>query len=187
MDQPLDKNEQRFLLQLARNAVKAHLEKKKTSGKRPSNPRFLEKRGAFVTIKKKGKLRGCIGYPLPVESLYDSIVSMAVAAASEDFRFPPLTLEELPETEFEISVLSLPSLVSDISKIKVGTHGIIISKGAYRGLLLPQVPVEWGWDLESYLKHGCLKAGLPENAWQKGARIEIFTAQVFSEGKLSAE
>jgi AmmeMemoRadiSam system protein A len=187
LDQPLDIKEQRYLLQLARKAVKAHLSKEKITEKRPGNPLFLEKRGAFVTIKRKGKLRGCIGYPLPVEPLYDAIISMAVAAASEDFRFPSITLDELPETEFEISVLSLPSPVSDISKIEVGTHGIIISKGAHRGLLLPQVPVEWDWDLETYLNHGCLKAGLPENSWRKGARIEVFTAQVFSEGKLSAE
>ena len=111
----------------------------------------------------------------------ETVVEAAIAAATQDFRFQPLTLEELEQTKIEISVLSLPHPVKNINEIEVGKHGLIISKGFNKGLLLPQVPVEWNWDLETYLKHGCLKAGLDEDEWKKGARIEIFTAQVFSE------
>ena len=181
MDRLLNEEEQAFLLQLARKAVRAHLEKKKLEREKPADPVFSEKRGAFVTLKHHGQLRGCIGYPIPVKPLYDTIIAMAVAAATQDFRFHPTTIKELPSITFEISVLSLPRPVSDASEVKVGTHGIIISQGAHSGLLLPQVSVEWKWDRETYLSQGCLKAGLPEKAWQKGASIQVFTAQVFSE------
>jgi len=93
----------------------------------------------------------------------------------------PLTTKELQDTKIEISVLSASRPVTNISEIKVGTHGIIISKGSNKGLLLPQVPLEWNWDLEAYLEHGCKKAGLDKDAWKKDAKIEIFSAQVFSE------
>jgi len=106
---------------------------------------------------------------------------MAVAAATQDYRFAPLTREELPQTKIEISVLTLPQPIDDVSQIVVGKHGIIVSKGFSRGLLLPQVPVEYHWDRETFLRHGCLKAGLDEDEWKKGARVEIFSAQVFSE------
>jgi len=102
-------------------------------------------------------------------------------AAAKDPRFHPVDEEEFPDIDIEISVLSVPKKIKDISEIEVGKHGIIISKGLYSGLLLPQVPKEYGWDLETYLRHGCVKAGLEEDAWKKGAEIEIFTAQVFSE------
>jgi AmmeMemoRadiSam system protein A len=106
---------------------------------------------------------------------------MAVAAASRDTRFDPLSLEELGRLHIEISVLGLPELVQNPNDIEVGRHGIIVSKGYYKGLLLPQVPVEHGWDRETYLRHGCLKAGLGPDEWKIGAKIEVFTAQVFSE------
>jgi AmmeMemoRadiSam system protein A len=140
-----------------------------------------EKRGAFVTLKVNDQLRGCIGYPLPYKPLWETITEVAVSAATQDFRFESLTLEELPATKIEISVLSMPKSIKDIKEVEVGKHGIIISKGQCKGLLLPQVPVEWNWDLETYLSHGCLKAGLDEDEWKKGVRIEIFSAQVFSE------
>jgi AmmeMemoRadiSam system protein A len=140
-----------------------------------------EKRGAFVTLKVNDQLRGCIGYPLPYKPLWETITDVAISAATQDFRFESITLEELPDTKIEISVLSLPKPIKDIKEIEVGKHGIIISKGPYKGLLLPQVPVEWNWDLETYLSHGCLKAGLDEDEWKKGVDIEIFSAQVFSE------
>ncbi len=140
-----------------------------------------EKRGAFVTLKVNDQLRGCIGYPLPYKPLWETITDVAVSAATQDFRFEPLALEELPDTKIEISVLSLPKPIKDIKEVEVGKHGIIISKGSCKGLLLPQVPVEWNWDLETYLSHGCLKAGLDEDEWKKGVDIEIFSAQVFSE------
>lgn len=140
-----------------------------------------EKRGAFVTLKVNDQLRGCIGYPLPRKPLWETISDVAISAATQDFRFESITLEELPDTKIEISVLSLPKPIKDAKEIEVGKHGIIISKGPCKGLLLPQVPLEWNWDLETYLSHGCLKAGLDEDEWKKGVNIEIFSAQVFSE------
>ncbi|MBN2205846.1 MAG: AmmeMemoRadiSam system protein A, partial [Candidatus Aminicenantes bacterium] len=125
--------------------------------------------------------RGCIGFPLPHQPLSDAVREAAVLAATQDYRFPSLRLEEMSRLKIEISVLSLPRTVRSPDEVEVGTHGIIISKGLNRGLLLPQVPGEYGWDRETYLRHGCLKAGLPEDAWRKGAKIEVFTAQVFSE------
>lgn len=140
-----------------------------------------EKRGAFVTLKVNDQLRGCIGYLLPRKPLWETISDVAISAATQDFRFKSITLEELPDTKIEISVLSLPKPIKDVKEIEVGKHGIIISKGPCKGLLLPQVPLEWNWDLETYLSHGCLKAGLDEDEWKKGVNIEIFSAQVFSE------
>ncbi len=140
-----------------------------------------EKRGAFVTLKVNNQLRGCIGYPLPCKPLWETISDVAISAATQDFRFESITLEELPDTKIEISVLSLPKPIKDAKEIEVGKHGIIISKGPCKGLLLPQVPLEWNWDLETFLSHGCLKAGLDEDEWKKGVNIEIFSAQVFSE------
>ena len=140
-----------------------------------------EKRGAFVTLKVNDQLRGCIGYLLPRKPLWETISDVAISAATQDFRFKSITLEELPDTKIEISVLSLPKPIKDVKEIEVGKHGIIISKGPCKGLLLPQVPLEWNWDLETYLSHGCLKAGLDEDEWKKGVNIKVFSAQVFSE------
>ena len=181
MEKPLNKEQQKFLLGLARKAIKHYLENGKTLKIKTEDEMLKEKRGAFVTLKVNGQLRGCIGYPLPYKSLYETIIDVAISAATQDFRFQPLTLKELSETKIEISVLSLPKPVQNIKEIEVGKHGIIIAKGLNKGLLLPQVPVEWNWDLETYLGHGCLKAGLQEDEWKKGARIEIFSAQVFTE------
>ncbi len=134
-----------------------------------------------MTLTVDGELRGCIGYPLPVKPLDETIIEMAVAAATQDTRFEPLSPDELKKLKIEISVLGLPEPVSDPGQVQVGCHGIIVSKGFSKGLLLPQVPVEQGWDRETYLRHGCLKAGLPPEEWKKGAKLEVFTAQVFSE------
>ena len=187
MNRPLDTDEQRLLLQTARAAVKAYLETGEQTNKETENLFLKEKRGAFVTLKHKGSLRGCIGYPLPTLPLFDTIQVAAVSAASQDIRFSPLTMEEFPDVQFEISVLSLPETVSDVSEILVGTHGLIVSKGPRKGLLLPQVPLEWEWDRETFLEHTCLKAGLSKDAWRRGAKIEKFTAQVFSEGDFPSQ
>jgi len=181
MEEILNKDQQMFLLDLARRAIEFFLEKKESFEEKSNDPLLLEKRGAFVTLKVDNELRGCIGYPLPHKSLVETIIDCAIAAATQDFRFPSIKQEELSRLNIEISVLTLPRKIKDISEIKVGEHGIILSKGSHKGLLLPQVPVEWDWDLETYLNHGCLKAGLPEDEWKKGATIEIFSAQVFSE------
>lgn len=181
MEKLLNKNQQQYLLQLARQAIKLFLETGKTLKEKIKDEELKEKRGAFVTLKANSQLRGCIGYPLPSKPLYETIIDSAISAATRDYRFPPLSLEELSHTVIEISVLTLPRTIKNISEIKVGEHGIIISKGFHKGLLLPQVPVEWNWDLETYLSHGCMKAGLEEEEWKKDVKIEIFSAQVFSE------
>ncbi len=181
MSDTLTVDQQKYLLKTARRAIEHYFETGKHLPVAVDDPRLAEKRGAFVTLKMGGELRGCIGYPLPYKPLAETIVEMAVAAASQDFRFEPLTPGELAGTTIEISVLGLPEPVKDPRDVEVGRHGIIISKGVHRGLLLPQVPGEQGWDRETYLRHGCLKAGLGPDEWKKGAKIEVFTAQVFSE------
>ncbi len=144
-------------------------------------PELLELRGAFVTLKRKGQLRGCIGYIEAVKPLWQTIVDCTGSSARNDYRFPPVEPEELPEIHIEISVLTPRETIDDVSAIEVGRHGILLTKGVCRGLLLPQVAVEYGWDREQFLRHTCRKAGLPEDSWKKGARIEIFSADVFGE------
>jgi len=183
----LNKKQQKFLLNLARRAIKQYLETGEKIKEKIEDEELKKKRGAFVTLKVENQLRGCIGYPLPYKPLYETIIETAISAATSDFRFTPLSLPELDKTEIEISVLSLPQEIKDINEIKIGKHGIIISKGPYQGLLLPQVPLEYNWDLETYLSHGCLKAGLPPDEWKKGVKIEIFSAQVFSEKDFSSK
>jgi hypothetical protein len=137
--------------------------------------------GAFVTLHKKGELRGCIGSFFSDKPLYKTVAEMALSAAFKDPRFSPLRKEELAEVDFEISVLSPLRQIEDVSEIEVGRHGIFITKGAKRGVLLPQVARENGWDRETFLSHTCLKAGLPPEEWRYGAKIEVFFAQVFGE------
>jgi AmmeMemoRadiSam system protein A len=177
----LTDDEKKFLLGLARKSIVHYLSKGKVLEIEVDNPRLKEKRGAFVTLHIDGQLRGCIGYPLPYKALYQTIMEVAVAAATEDYRFMPLSEEELKDLSIEISVLTLPRKVEKPEEVVVGKHGIIITKGLHKGLLLPQVPIEYNWDLETYLNHGCLKAGLPPNEWKRGVSLEVFEAEVFSE------
>ena len=181
MEDYLNQKQQKILLELARKAIQKYLELKEILDIVPEDKKLKEKRGAFVTLKVHDQLRGCIGYSFPVNPLYITVIKSAISAATEDFRFPSLSLEELSHTKIEISVLTHPHPVKNIQEIEVGTHGIIITKGPNKGLLLPQVAVEWGWDRETFLSHGCLKAGLPDDEWKKEVTIEIFSAQVFSE------
>jgi AmmeMemoRadiSam system protein A len=181
MSRSLDKNQQNFLLRLARQTIEHYLKSGKTPEVKIEEEYLKEKRGAFVTLKVNDQLRGCIGYPLPYKPLSETIIDVAISAATQDYRFTPLTYEELQETKIEISVLSLPELIKDVKEIEVGRHGIIVTKGPNKGLLLPQVPLEYDWDLETYLRHGCLKAGLDEDEWKRGVQIEVFEAQVFAE------
>lgn len=181
MSEELTERQQQSLLHLARRAIERYLDAGTMEKPSPEDVIGLEKRGVFVTLKTDGELRGCIGHPLPVLPLASAVVELAVAAASRDFRFEPLRPEEMKRTRIEISVLGLPKPVDNPQDVVVGKHGIIISKGFHKGLLLPQVPLEYGWDRETYLRHGCLKAGLGPEDWKKGARIEVFTAQVFGE------
>ena len=183
MSDLLNPAEQESLLGLARRSLRSVFEGRDVGPEVPPAAAFGEKRGAFVTLRVGGGLRGCIGYPLPHKSLAETVAETAVAAATQDFRFRPLTGDELDDAEIEISVLSQPRPIDNPEEVEVGTHGIIVSKGFHKGLLLPQVPVEHGWDRETFLRHGCLKAGLGPDDWRRGAKIEVFTAQVFSDSR----
>lgn len=184
MKKDLNSEQQKFLLALARKTIIHYLRNRQMIQVAIDDPELQEKKGAFVTLKVNGELRGCIGYPLPVKPLYQTVIDCAIAAATQDYRFLPLELSELDNLKIEISVLSLPQPVEKIEEIQVGKHGLIISKAHNKGLLLPQVPLEYNWDLETYLRHGCLKAGLDPDEWKRGVKIEIFSAQVFSEEDL---
>jgi AmmeMemoRadiSam system protein A len=181
VSEPLTRDEERAALKLARQALEHYFKTGDLFRSPVASGLLKERRGAFVTLTVDGELRGCIGYPLPEKPLDETIIEMAVAAATQDTRFEPLAANELKKLKIDISVLGLPEPIEDPAEVQVGRHGIIVSKGFHRGLLLPQVPVEYGWDRETYLDHGCLKAGLPRDAWKKGAKIQVFTAQVFSE------
>jgi AmmeMemoRadiSam system protein B/AmmeMemoRadiSam system protein A len=181
----LTKEDKVFLLKLARSVIEAECRGIKLTIAPSPSPIMREPRGAFVTLKKAGRLRGCIGYIEAIKPLAATIEEMARAAAFSDRRFSPVRTEEISDIEIEISVLSPLSDVRDPSTVVVGTHGLIVSRGSNRGLLLPQVPTEWGWDRETFLAQTCAKAGLPEGAWkEKGTKIESFTADVFSEREL---
>ena len=130
-------------------------------------------------MKQEGKLRGCIGFVEPIAPLYRTVVLAATYAATRDNRFPPVTPAELESLELEVSVLSPPRKIQDPGQVKVGTHGLIIAQGERRGLLLPQVPVDNGWDRLTFLRQACQKAGLPQDSWRTGAEIFVFEAQVF--------
>jgi len=167
------------LLQLAGSAINQFIKEKKLIDYKTKNPELLTKKGAFVTLKKKGLLRGCIGFIEPVLPLYETVIRAAIYAACQDLRFPPVTADELKDLEIEISVLTTPQRIHDPLLIEVGKHGLIIAKGDHRGILLPQVPVENSWRREEFLERACLKAGLPRDAWTSGAEIYIFEAIVF--------
>lgn len=145
-------------------------------------PILSEKRGAFVTLKKHGQLRGCIGYIIPYKSLYETIIDMAQAAAFRDPRFRPVSLEELKEIDIEISILSEMIKIEDTSEIEIGRDGLMIEHPHGSGVLLPQVAEEYHWDLETYLRQICIKAGLSHQAWKdKDTVLYRFSAEVFGE------
>jgi uncharacterized protein len=144
------------------------------------SPHLREKRGAFVTLHKDGKLRGCIGRIAAVTPLEETVREMARSAALDDPRFAPVAFEELEHLALEISVLS-PMRELAPEEVTVGRHGLLVSYDGRRGLLLPQVAVHWRWSREMFLAQTCMKAGLPPDAWLRGARIEGFTAEVFGE------
>ncbi|GIX05715.1 MAG: TIGR00296 family protein [Candidatus Poribacteria bacterium] len=185
----LDETAQKALLRLARETIEAFLNGRplpriEDYALPPEVVQRLktERRGAFVTLKGGGALRGCIGRILDDLPLAEVVQRMAIAAATEDPRFPRVLPEELPLLEIEISVLTPPRRVKDLSEIQVGRHGLIVRRGWNSGLLLPQVPVEQGWNRDQFLAYTCLKAGLPPGAWRDpNTVIEAFEAQVFSE------
>jgi len=174
--------ERKILLQLAHQSILSALEHREISFTPPS-PHFSEPRGAFTTIYSQGQLRGCVGYVLPVVSLYRTVAETARAAAFEDTRFSPVTLEEAQALEVSLSILS-PLKAIQPEEVEIGVHGLVVTYGGHRGLLLPQVPVEHGWDRVTFLEQTCHKAGLPHDAWQKGATLEAFTAEVFGDREI---
>jgi AmmeMemoRadiSam system protein A len=177
---PLSEADQQFLLRLARRALEESVRHDSLPEvEAPPGP-LREKCGAFVTLHKMGRLRGCIGYIESLKPLYQTVCECAMAAALRDPRFDAVTPEDLPFLHVEISVLS-PLVEITPDQVEVGRHGLLISRGGQRGVLLPQVPVEWKWTREQFLEETCLKAGLPPDAWRHGAKIQAFTAQVFGE------
>jgi AmmeMemoRadiSam system protein A len=176
------REERALLLKLAHDAILSALEHNEISLTPPS-PHLAELRGAFTTIHYRGDLRGCVGYVFPVASLYRTVAETARAAALEDSRFSPVTREEAPELEVSLSILSPLKFIKP-EQVEIGRHGLLVSEGAYRGLLLPQVPIEHAWDRVTFLEQTCHKAGLPANAWQHGAKLQAFTAEVFGDRNL---
>jgi len=184
----LTETEQKSLLRIARSTLESHIRSGKTPDAKPLTPKLAEKRGAFVTLQEHGELRGCIGYVEAVKPLYQAVSDMAVAASTEDPRFPPVRVEELDSIEIEITVLSPLRPLPSPDSVIVGKHGLVIRKGFRSGLLLPQVPVEQGWNREQFLTHTCLKAGLPPNSYKdKDAQLSCFTGQVFGEKELGRQ
>lgn len=183
----LSKEEKLYLLRLCRETLKTYFQGKTFQPEPPlreSYPHLYEKRGIFVTLTKGGELRGCIGTLYGEKPLYEEICEVVLSSAFKDPRFPPLKPEELEEIEIEISLLS-PFKKAKPEEVEVGKHGIYIKRGYFRGLLLPQVAKEHHWDRETFLRHGCLKAGLPENCLEDPeTELYIFTAEVFSEREI---
>jgi len=171
--------ERQLLLQLAHRSIQAVLDGRELDVTSPT-AHLAEMRGAFTTLHLHGRLRGCIGYVVPTNSLYRTVAETAQAAAFDDPRFPPVTAEEAPQLKVEISVLSRLHPIRP-EDVVTGVHGLIVAKGGRRGLLLPQVPVQWHWDRETFLSQTCLKAGLPPDAWMQGIDLQAFTAEVFGE------
>lgn len=182
--------EGKLAIKIARETVENHVAGK-TLPKYPNIPEsFNQKSGVFVTINTyPGKeLRGCIGYPEPIMDLIDALTDSAINASTEDPRFPPVEKGELGNIVIEVSLLSVPKLVEIkepkeyLKKIKIGRDGLIVSLGYGRGLLLPQVPVEWKWGVEEFLGHTCMKAGLNQDSWKNPkTKFYSFSAQIFVE------
>lgn len=171
--------ERAWLIRLAHDSILSALEGRKIPLD-PPTPHLAEPRGVFTTLHLEGQLRGCVGYVFPTAPLYTAVAETARAAAFEDTRFYPVTIDEARRLAIELSILS-PSQPIDPERVEVGRHGLLISMAGSRGLLLPQVPLEHHWDRATFLAQTCRKAGLPLDAWKRGASVEAFTAEVFGE------
>ena len=174
-----DLDHRRSLLKLGRDAIGARL------GGQPLPPVPPDDRlgGAFVTVHLGGDLRGCIGYPAADQRLAEVVRRCAVSAAFEDPRFPPLSSVEFPDIRLEISALGAIVPLRNHEELVIGRHGLVVRDGGRRGLLLPQVAVEWGFTREEFCAQVCVKAGLPLDAWKRGAELWVFEAEVFSEAE----
>jgi uncharacterized protein len=175
----LDAPERKALIAIARRALERYVREGKVPREAPVG-KLAAPGAAFVTLTKRGRLRGCIGYTEALAPLFRTVQECAVAAATEDPRFPPVSPEEIPDLRLEISVLT-PLFPIRPEEVVVGRHGLMVTQGRMRGLLLPQVPVEQEWDRETFLDQTCAKAGLPPSAWRHGAVLQGFTAEVFGE------
>jgi AmmeMemoRadiSam system protein A len=176
--------ERGLLLHLAHDAI-AFLALGRKLDFEPPGGHLQESRGVFTTLYLHGELRGCVGYVLPVLPLFQAVVETARAAASQDTRFTPVTAEEVQHLQVSLSVLS-PLRPIEAEQIEIGKHGLVVTLGGRRGLLLPQVPVEHGWDRVAFLEQTCRKAGLFPDAWKAGVTLEVFTAEVFGDPDLPA-
>lgn len=179
----LSEEQRKTLLRIARQSIAAVLDGRSPDWKAEDFDETLRRpAGAFVTLTREGDLRGCIGSIHAVEPLYKAVASSAISAAFRDPRFPSLRPGELEQLEIEVSVMGPIERVANIEEIVVGRDGLIISRGPYAGLLLPQVATEYGWDRQTFLQQTCRKAGLPPDAWRaQDCRIEKFSAFVFGE------
>ena len=183
--EPLTDRERKTLLAIARASLESNVKSqaKPETGHLDLTAALQEARGAFVTLTIRGRLRGCIGYVEPIKPLWEAVLENAANAALRDPRFGAVTPSELDSIHIEISAMSPLRPVTDPSHIEVGRHGVMLTSGFHRGLLLPQVAVEYGWNSDEFLAHTCRKAGLPKDAWKDaGAIIEVFSAEVFAGG-----
>ena len=171
--------ERSLLIALAHHAISSALESQDISLEPPS-AHLRESRGVFTTLSWKGELRGCVGYALPVISLYHAVIETARGAAFDDPRFAPVTSQEISDLKVSLSVLSTLKPICP-EDVEIGRHGLLVTLGQKRGLLLPQVPLEHGWDRVQFLEQTCRKAGLPREAWKSGLSLQAFTAEVFGE------
>ncbi|HEX8818143.1 MAG TPA: AmmeMemoRadiSam system protein A [Terriglobales bacterium] len=171
--------ERAWLLKLVHDSIAAALERRQVDLV-PPNQHLAERRAVFTTLYSRGRLRGCVGHVIAAQPLWTAVADTAQSAAFEDSRFQPVTADELPHLTTNLSILSALEPIRP-ECVEIGRHGLLISWRGRRGLLLPQVPVEHGWDRETFLSETCHKAGLPRDAWRHGAEIEAFTAEVFGE------
>ena len=177
--------ERRFLLDLAHRSIASGLEGRARSLELgPATGHLAEKRGAFCTLYLDGHLRGCVGYVFPLTPLLQTVAETARGAAFDDPRFPAVAASEGPRLKVSLSILS-PLVPIAPEQVEVGTHGLLVSRAGKRGVLLPQVPVEHGWDRATFLQQTCLKAGLPPDAWKTGVTLESFTAEIFGDESLA--
>ncbi|MFQ5741098.1 MAG: AmmeMemoRadiSam system protein A [Acidobacteriota bacterium] len=167
------------LVRAARHALALHFRGPGKPVHVPKESRLHQPGSAFVTLKKGSELRGCIGSIQTDRSLLEVVADSAVAAATRDPRFPPVLADELPDLQIQVSVLGPLKVVKEPEEVEIGRHGLRVCEGAAQGLLLPQVATEMQLDAVSFLEWTCLKAGLPRDAWRKGATIQVFTADVF--------
>lgn len=174
--------DKQLLLHVARDSIEAHLKGKSAAPVKTESAVLCEPRGAFVSLHRRGQLRGCIGYLEAVKPLLQTVREMAAAAAFHDPRFRPLQADDLADLEIEISVLSPMRLIVSTDEIEIGKHGLYIVNGYNRGLLLPQVATQYNWDRLPFLEQTCCKAGLPPDAWQDPhTKIYVFSAEVFAD------